>query len=60
MTQHCVYIFFLAENCIGDQESFDLLNEEVLKEMVPRVGLRLKFLSHFKQYKSEVLANIFQ
>ncbi|XP_072162856.1 uncharacterized protein [Diadema setosum] len=45
------------ENAI-DYESFHLLDFESIKEMIPKVGLRLKFLNHHKTYmekKSHVM-----
>ena len=49
------FLFLFADNCIDDQTSFELLTEEALREIVPKVGLRLKFLAKFKQHMSMVL-----
>ncbi|CAH0551750.1 unnamed protein product [Brassicogethes aeneus] len=40
----CVYY-----NCI-DNESFELLTPNLIEELIPKVGLRLKFLRHFNKF----------
>ena len=39
--------FFSTDNCI-DEEAMKLLNEENVKQLIPKIGLRVKFLNKWK------------
>ncbi|CAH0549766.1 unnamed protein product [Brassicogethes aeneus] len=47
------YIDIFEENAI-DLESFNLLNEHLIKEIIPKIGHRLKFLKKFEEYKQNI------
>lgn len=42
--------FYLSDNAIDD-EAFHLLDPDTIKDLIPSVGPRLKFLKHFKAFR---------
>ena len=49
-----MYVYsFPTENGI-DEEAFGLLDENTIKDLIPKVGPRLKFLHHFNQMSHKV------
>lgn len=45
----CTLLFCVADELI-DEESFNLLDEATITTVIPRIGLRLKFLKAFKEF----------
>ncbi|XP_059403401.1 uncharacterized protein LOC132136875 isoform X2 [Carassius carassius] len=41
-----------------DEESFLLLDEGTIKCLIPKIGLRLKFLKYYKEFKENVVPSI--
>ena len=45
-------VFVFCDSCLSeegiDEESFLLLDEAIIKDLIPRAGPRLKFMKHFR------------
>lgn len=47
---HTVYISI--GNCISSLEQFEQLTPELIKELIPEIGIRINFIKQFELYKA--------